>query len=115
MRLPIGSRSGGQHRLDSREVDRCVVDAVEDVSEHDHCDREADLDQLHVGVTGGPDRIEFVTADRAAAALKAADEARQGVTLRVAWPSRRPGWKCERSCLSLQLLVADGSRLRGRR
>src|SRR5271156_4333336 len=82
------ARPPAEPRLrDSRKVDVRVVDAVEDVGEDGQRDRQADVDQLRVGVAGGADRLELGLADRAAGPDQPADEMDQRIALGV---TRRP-------------------------
>src|SRR5579859_336507 len=79
-----GGRRPAGWSVDRREVGDGVVDAVEDVGEHDDRDREADLDELLVSVAGRPDRDELGLADRAAGAGEQLHEMDQRVALGIA-------------------------------
>ena len=76
----IGARrSRSVHR---RKIDDGVVDTVEDVGEHGDSDREADFDELAIGIACRADRIEFALGDRAARGRQQLDETDQCVALR---------------------------------
>src|SRR5581483_723355 len=74
----------GRALRDGREVDRRVVDAVEDVGEGGGGKGEADVDELRVAVAGGADRGEILVADGAASFRELADERDQRIAPDIA-------------------------------
>ena len=67
-----------------REIERGVIDAVEDIRESDHGEGQADVHQLLIGVASATDGGELLIAERALREDEQPYEAHQGVTLCVA-------------------------------
>src|SRR5258708_5423603 len=82
-RLRTGAQTAGTSS-GRREVERGVVDAVEDVGEGDHGQGQGDIHQLRVGVAGVLDGRELLLVERAAGQDQNLNEAHQGVALGVA-------------------------------